>query len=194
VTQWDPNSYLDTMHSEIPAYDELQRQAVSATGAGARRVLELGVGTGETATRVLAAHPHARLIAIDSSPEMLARAGETLPGADLRLARLQDPLPEGTFDLVVSTLAVHHLDAAGKQDLFRRIAAALEPGGHLVLADLVVPDDEADVVTFIDGEYDLPDRLEDQLAWLRDAGLDAETVWSYKDLAVIRATRRRRPG
>ena len=56
------------------------------------------------------------------------------------------------------------------------------------------PNHDEDVVTPIDWEYDLPDRVDDQLAWLRDAGLDAEAVWSYKDLAVMRATRPQRPG
>jgi tRNA (cmo5U34)-methyltransferase len=194
VTRWDPDSYLDEMHAEIADYEGLQQQAAAATGEGARRILELGIGTGETAKRVLAAHPHAELSAIDSSPEMLERARERLPEAHLRLARLEDPLPEGPFDLVVSTLAVHHLDGPGKRDLFRRVADVLEPGGRFVLADLVVPEDEADVVTSVDWHYDLPDRLDDELAWLRDAGLEAETVWSYKDLAVMRATRPRRPG
>jgi tRNA (cmo5U34)-methyltransferase len=125
---------------------------------------------------------------------MLERARTVVPQADLRLGRLQDPLPGGPFDLVVSALAVHHLDGPGKQDLFRRIAAVLEPGGAFVLADVVVPENDEDVVTPIDWEYDLPDRVDDQLAWLRDAGLDAEAIWSYKDLAVMRATRPQRPG
>src|SRR5690349_23785660 len=194
MTQWDPDSYLDEMLAEIADYEGLQQQAAAATGEGARRILELGIGTGETAKRVLAAHPHAELSAIDSSPEMLERARQRLPEAHLRLARLEDPLPEGPFDLVVSTLAVHHLDGPGKQGLFRRVADVLEPGGRFVLADLVVPEDQADVVTSVDWHYDLPDRLDDQLVWLRDAGLEAETVWSYKDLAVMRATRPQRPG
>jgi tRNA (cmo5U34)-methyltransferase len=125
---------------------------------------------------------------------MLERARSVVPDADLRLAQLQDALPEGPFDLVVSALAVHHLDGPGKQDLFRRIADVLTPGGAFVLADVVVPEDEADVVTPIDWEYDLPDRADDQVRWLREAGLEAEPVWSYKDLAVLRATRPPRPG
>jgi tRNA (cmo5U34)-methyltransferase len=36
--------------------------------------------------------------------------------------RLEDPPPEGNFALVVSALAVHHLDGAGKADLFARVA------------------------------------------------------------------------
>ena len=187
---WDPETYLRNMLAEVPSYPELQAQTAAAAGAvPAETILELGIGTGETARRVLDSHGGARYTAIDSSEEMLERARSVVPQADLRLSRLEDPLPDGPFDLVVSALAVHHLDGAGKQDLFRRIADVLRPGGTLVLADVVVPENDADVVTPIDGVYDTPDRLDDQLAWLRDAGLDAETVWSHKDLAVMRARR-----
>jgi tRNA (cmo5U34)-methyltransferase len=192
VTQWhwDPETYLQNMLAEVPSYPNLQEETARAAAAvPARAILELGIGTGETAKRVLAAHPDAQLTAVDSSPEMLARARKVVPGAELRPARLEDPLPDGPFDLVVSALAVHHLDGPGKQDLFGRIAQVLAPGGAFVLADVVVPETEADVVTPIDGVYDTPDRVDDQLQWLRDAGLEAETVWSYKDLAVIRATK-----
>ena len=192
---WDPETYLENMLAEVPSYPDLQDETAKATAdASARTILELGIGTGETAKRVLDAHPDARLTAIDSSPEMVERARAVVPQADLRVARLEDPLPDGPFDVIVSALAVHHLDGPGKEDLFRRVAAALEPGGVFVLADVVVPEDEADVITPIDGVYDRPDRVDDQLRWLRDAGLDAETVWSYKDLAVLRARRPRRPG
>jgi SAM-dependent methyltransferase len=61
--------------------------------------------------------------------------------ADLRVSRLEDPLPGGNFDLVVSALAVHHLDGAGKADLFARVAARLRPGGRFVFGDVVVSDD-----------------------------------------------------
>ena len=192
---WDPETYLKNMLEEVPSYPDLQAQtAAAAKDVPALTILELGIGTGETAKRVLAAHPDARLTAIDSSEKMIERARRVVPQVDLRLARLEDPLPDGPFDLVVSALAVHHLDGPGKQDLFRRVAGVLTPGGTFVLADVVVPEREEDVVTPIDGVYDRPDRLDDQLAWLRAAGLTAETVWSYKDLAVIRATRPLRPG
>ena len=192
---WDPETYLKNMLEEVPSYPDLQAQtAAAAKDVPALTILELGIGTGETAKRVLAAHPDARLTAIDASEKMIERARRVVPQVDLRLARLEDPLPDGPFDLVVSALAVHHLDGPGKQDLFRRVAGVLTPGGTFVLADVVVPEREEDVVTPIDGVYDRPDRLDDQLAWLRAAGLTAETVWSYKDLAVIRATRPLRPG
>jgi tRNA (cmo5U34)-methyltransferase len=189
--EWDPDSYLETMLNEIPAYVELQRQVASASeGFEVHEVLELGTGTGETARRVLDVYPNARWTGIDANEAMLRRARETLPRADLRKSRLEDPLAEGPFDLVVSSLAVHHLDGAGKRDLFRRIYEVLRPGGPFVLGDVVVPENPDDAQIEIDWVVDLPDRLDEQLQWLREVGFDAETFWSQKDLAVLRASRR----
>src|SRR5256714_14888480 len=104
-----PEGYLESMLEDIPDCPELQAETVRATGGlHAERILELGTGTGETARRVLERHPGAHLTGIDVSPEMLEEARRRLPDADLRVVRLEDPLPEGAFDLVVSTLAVHH--------------------------------------------------------------------------------------
>jgi tRNA (cmo5U34)-methyltransferase len=181
-----PERYLELMHEDVPRYDELQAETARATaGSGATSILELGVGTGETSRRVLAEHPGARLVGIDASAEMLAEAD--LPDAELRVARLEDPLPDGPFDLVVSCLAIHHLDGAGKQDLFGRIAAVLAGSGTFVLADVIVPEDPADAVTPCTPDFDLPDRLDDQLEWLTAAGFDAEATWVRGDLAVVRA-------
>jgi tRNA (cmo5U34)-methyltransferase len=181
-----PERYLELMHEDVPRYDELQAETARATaGSGVTSILELGVGTGETSRRVLAEHPGARLVGIDASAEMLAEAD--LPDAELRVARLEGPLPDGPFDLVVSCLAIHHLDGAGKQDLFGRIAAVLAGSGTFVLADVIVPEDPADAVTPCTPDFDLPDRLDDQLEWLAAAGFDAEATWVRGDLAVVRA-------
>jgi tRNA (cmo5U34)-methyltransferase len=184
---WDPDTYLAEMAAEVPGYDELQEAVVAATGGiRATRVLELGTGTGETALRVRALHPEAGWVGIDASEPMLARARERLPGADLRLQRLEDELPSGPFDLVVSVLAVHHLDAAGKRELFLRVARVVEAGGHFVLGDVVVPPAGAEGPIYIDWEMDKPDSVEDQLAWLGEAGFEAEASSVRVDLAVFR--------
>ena len=187
---FDPETYHECIRADIPAYDEFQDAVVAATrDLSARRILDLGVGTGETARRVLAVHRDAELVGIDESEAMLAAARAELD-ADLRTARLEDELPEGPFDLVVSALAVHHLDAGGKRDLFRRVAAVVEPGGRFVLGDVVAPPDPADAVTPTTPGFDRPDALDDQLRWLAEAGFDAEVTWAWKDLAVVRAERR----
>jgi tRNA (cmo5U34)-methyltransferase len=183
---FDPASYLETIRAEVPAYDELQAAVAEATaGIQAERILELGVGTGETSRRVLDLHPDAEFVGIDESAGMLAAASAYIAAVDLRVSRLEDPLPEGEFDLVVSALAVHHLDGARKADLFARIADRLRRGGRFVLGDVVVPDDPTDIVTPIDGVYDQPSSVDDQVRWLTAAGLNAEVVWARQDLAVI---------
>jgi len=186
---WDPDTYLVEMSAEIPGYAELQDAVATATeGIDALTVLELGTGTGETALRVLALHPGAAWTGIDSSEAMLARARERLPPADLRLGRLEDALPPGPFDLVVSALAVHHLDADGKRDLFTRVAQLTDV---FVLGDVVVPERPGDAVIEIDGVYDVPSTAAEQVAWLRDAGFDVAVTPIRADLAVFRCRKLR---
>jgi len=184
--RFEPEGYLESMLADVPGYERLQEETARATkGLRAGRILELGTGTGETARRILELHPGAELVGVDSSPEMLARAREELPAADLRVARLEDPLPAGPFDLVVSTLAVHHLEGPGKADLFRRVAAVLRPGGRFVLADVVVPERPEDAVVPCTPGFDFPDPVADQLEWLRDAGFRSRIAWARRDLAVL---------
>jgi tRNA (cmo5U34)-methyltransferase len=186
-----PDAYLDMIRADVERFDELQDAVADATrDLPAHRILELGTGTGETARRVLGLHPEAEFTGIDESDSMLEEARRVLPAsADLRPSRLQDPLPEGPFDLVFSCLTVHHLDAAGKAELFRRVAKMLEPGGRFVLADVVVPERSDDAVTPLTEGFDLPDAVDDQLRWLVDAGFEANVTWEWRDLAVISADR-----
>jgi SAM-dependent methyltransferase len=189
---FDPDTYMDLMREEVPAYERLQEAIVDACdGTAVASVLDLGTGTGETLVRVLAQHPGATAVGIDESEAMLAVAASQLEGqaVELRVADLADPLPAGPFDLVVSALAVHHLDGPAKAALFGRVAGVLRPGGRFVLGDVVIPTDPADVVTPISDDYDRPSTLADQLEWLADAGFTAAAVWAERDLAVVRADR-----
>ena len=185
---WDPASYLSLMDSEVPAYRRLQDEAVSAVSERhPTTVLDLGIGSGLTAFRVAEALPSSRLVGIDENDDMLAAAASVLDSSrtELHRRRLQDPLPSGPFDVVMSMLAVHHLDDAEKADLFERVAGALSAEGRFVLADLIVPEDPADVVTEIDGVVDTPSTLQDQVAWLRRAGLEPQMRWRERDLVVL---------
>ena len=192
---FDPATYMELMREEVPDYERLQEAVAAATdGIAVSRVLDLGTGTGVTLAAVLARHPGAGAVGVDESAAMLEAAAYLeldWPGAvELRVADLVDPLPAGPFDLVVSALAVHHLDGPAKADLFRRVAAVVSPPGRFVLGDVVVPEDQADAVTPISDDYDRPSSVADQLAWLDEAGFDAVVVWSARDLAVLRADRR----
>ncbi len=125
---FDPDTYLTWCGPKCPTTKSSRTPSREAAGEiVATTVLDLGTGTGETLWRVAQRHPSARLIGIDESESMLGVAQRLVPTADLRVARLQDELPEGPFDLVVSALAVHHLDPSEKAALFRRVAERLAP-------------------------------------------------------------------
>ena len=189
---FDPGTYRQMIRTEVPDYDTLQAEITRATrgwrGSGAPRVLDLGAGTGATSKAVLDAHPDARLVLVDENPGMLAVARDTLPAARVEqmiVADLSDPLPDGPFDLVVSALAIHHLDGAAKRALFAQVRDRLGVNGVFAMADVVLPDEPASAVTPLTPGYDKPDRAEDLLAWLRAAGFRAEHVWSSPDLGVF---------
>jgi L-threonylcarbamoyladenylate synthase len=188
---FDASTYTDEIRADVPAYDFLQDSVAAATGAGARRILDLGTGTGETARRVLARHPGASLVGIDENEGMLAVARSQLPAerVQLRVGRIEEPLPPGPFDVVTSALCVHHLDASGKADLFSRVHAVLAPGGWFVLGDVVVPADPAAALTPLTPGYDRPSPLADQLRWLSEAGFEPAVAWEDGDLAVVAARR-----
>ena len=174
---WDPDSYLELIHAEVPRYDELQEAAIDAIPFEPARVLELGFGTAETTRRIWERYPNSRITGLDSSPEMVFKARQ-LGWEEMRLGRIEDPLPDGPWDLVIAVLSVHHLDADGKRDLFRRVH---EQSRSLVIGDVVEVEPERRV-TPIDYEYDIPSPAADQAEWC-----GGEIVWEVDDLAVIRA-------
>jgi tRNA (cmo5U34)-methyltransferase len=170
----NPETYLDEIQADLSLYDELQGQAIGAVPFPPQRVLELGVGTGETTRRLLAAYPDAEVTGLDSTPAMVFHAREL--GINVRLARMEDPLPDGPWDLVIAVLSVHHLTDAAKRDLFRRVR---EQARALVLGDVVVVDEPT---VELEPEVDLPASAADQAEWS-----GGEIVWEQGDLAVIRA-------
>jgi tRNA threonylcarbamoyl adenosine modification protein (Sua5/YciO/YrdC/YwlC family) len=188
---FDAGSYAEEIRADLPAYDEFQASVAGASEAGAGRILDLGTGTGETARLLLERHPSASLVGIDENEGMLAVARDRLPAArvELRAGRIEEPLPDGPFDLVASALAVHHLDDAEKASLFVRVHEVLAPGGLFVLGDVIVPADPADAVTPLTPGYDRPSPLADLLGWLREAGLAPAVRWESGDLAVVAARR-----
>ncbi|MBS1880518.1 MAG: class I SAM-dependent methyltransferase [Actinobacteria bacterium] len=171
---WKPDSYLDLIRAEVPRYDELQDAAIAAIPFAPERVLELGMGTGETTRRLIEAYPDAWVIGLDSSPDMVFRAREVYD--DVQLARIEDPLPDGPWDLVIGVLSIHHLPSDLKKELFRRVR---DQSRSLVIADVVKADTQ---VTPIEDGYDYPETASDLASWS-----GGEVSWAADDLAVIAA-------
>lgn len=113
-------------------------------------VLDLGCGTGVNVARLLRLGiPFSRYVGIDLTPQMLAVARRKfgdLPNVTFqRLDLLRDPLPEGEFDLVISTWVFSHLrKRAG--EVVEKAMQRLKPGGHIVLLMFSRPDSWLDPV------------------------------------------------
>lgn len=171
---WKPDTYSELIRSEVPRYDELQEQAIAAIPFPPERVLELGMGTGETTRRLIEAYPESWVIGLDASADMVFRARENYD--DVQLARMEDPLPEGPWDLVIGVLSIHHLRAEQKRNLFRQVR---EQARSFVIGDIVKADVE---VAPIDPGYDFPETAADLAEWC-----GGEVAWEGDDLVVVRA-------
>jgi SAM-dependent methyltransferase len=96
-------------------------------------VLDAACGTGRIAAS-LAARGH-RVIGVDSSPDMLARARRRVPQGDFRLGDLHElPVDDNAVDLVVCSLALTHLPEL--RPVMAEFARVLHPSGHLLIADI----------------------------------------------------------
>jgi tRNA (cmo5U34)-methyltransferase len=172
-----PDTYGEMIRADLPRYDELQAAAIDAIPFAPARVLELGFGTAETTRRIWERYPDCRITGIDSTSEMVFRARE-LGWEKMRLGRMEDPLPDGPWDLVIAVLSVHHLDEDAKRDLFRRVR---QQSRALVIGDVVEVSPEQRVASLTPG-FDQPSPAADQAEWC-----GGEVVWQVEDLAVIRA-------
>jgi trans-aconitate methyltransferase len=140
-------------------FDDLREAAIEAIPFAPETALELGIGAGETTRHLLARYPQARVTGLDSSAEMVFRARE-LAVEEVRLGRIEDPLPDGPWDLVIAVLTVRELDDGGKRDLFRRVR---DQSRSLVIGDVT-------------------QHARELAEWC-----GGEVVWSHDDRAVIRA-------
>lgn len=100
--------------------------------------LDYGAGTG-LVTLALSSRVQS-VVAADSAPEMLARLASKAADSGLANVRTlcldleRDPAPALSFDLVVSTMTMHHI--AGVREVLERLCGLLRPGGYIAIADL----------------------------------------------------------
>jgi trans-aconitate 2-methyltransferase len=94
------------------------------------RIVDLGCGTGELTAQLHQKLQARETVGIDSSAAMLARAPQA-PGLRFEQGDIGGFAPQRTFDLVFSNAALHWVPDHG--GLFRRLTAALAPGGQLAV-------------------------------------------------------------
>jgi SAM-dependent methyltransferase len=203
-----PNLWVDAEHAlaylrrrdTIPHRVDALDVVVELLPQRVERVLDLGCGSGDLLALVLAARPHASGVGLDFGDEMLRQARERF-AHDARVAirhhDLDEPLPDelGTFDVVVSSFAIHHLDPRRQRALYGEIFEHLRPGGVFVNAEHVAsPTAELHVEWLAalgsSPEHDDPSNqlvpVTDHLEWLVTCGFaNSDCFWKWRELAVV---------
>lgn len=108
---------------------------------GGIRLLDLGLGTGLMAKFLY--DQGYQVTGVDFSKEMLALARERMPQAQLiqhDLTRgLPNTLADRSFDVILSTYALHHLKDLDKVNLIQDLIPLLDEGGEIIIGDIAFP-------------------------------------------------------
>lgn len=143
----DSHDFIDLGRFFVPDREEQVAAVLDMVpDPGDGLLVDLCCGEGLLSRALLERFPRARVLAMDLSPAMLEHARASLAAYGERFTARQFDLGDRSWRsfpepvrAFVSSLAIHHLDGDGKRGLFHDLAAALAPGGALVIADLVLP-------------------------------------------------------
>jgi tRNA (cmo5U34)-methyltransferase len=204
--------YDEWIRKAVPGYEEIftvAKELIPFATHDPIQILDLGAGTGLFSQRVLERCPEGRFVLYDIAEKMLDVARERFRDHPERFryvtADYRDLGNAGSFDLVISSLSIHHLDDEEKRQLFRQVYDVLRKPGIFLNIDLIkgptpyleefycadwyekmrragAPDEEIRAGIERRIAYDRDALMEDQIRWLREAGFsDADCVYrNYK--------------
>lgn len=176
-----------------------------------RRLVELGVGSGLVAERLLDAIPSLELVGIDVSPTMLAHARERLARFGGRVTLIEGDiasldLGEAGFDMAITVQALHNVPFADQQAALGFAARVLQPGGVLLSLDkTAVPAGAYDLYSGLGlystlgeapptyAEYERREAAAGEhapplgtfLGWLEATGFDAGVLDAHANYALV---------
>ena len=190
--------YLEDMVKIVPYYLQLLDQFTNdiPITLNSNNILDLGCGNGIITSKLLPLYPDTHYTLLDASDKMLELC-ESQFGVENKTyvpSYFQDyEFPNNHFDMVVAGFSLHHCGANDKQELFKKIHKSLKQNGVFMCSDLMVDKKEIshkELLSFwknfvvkqnSDFEiwdwlmehyqtYDSPDKLNNQLEWLKHAG------------------------
>ncbi len=146
------DEYAGAIRRCVPRYDEMLYSLLyylPERVAKPSRIVELGCGTGNLSVAIAKRFPGAELTAVDLSQSSLALHAQRFASENdvrssevIRLCKDMRELEFGdeSFDLIFSTIALHHLTSPEKQQLFQSCYRWLRPQGVLSYSDQFVGD------------------------------------------------------
>lgn len=201
------NEYVNPEHAlaylaradQIPHRTEGEGVLLSFIPSDARRILDLGTGAGRLLSLLLVHCRNAECVGIDNSPTMIDAARDRFretPRVQILEHDLGLSLSElGTFDVVVSSFAIHYSTNDRKKSLYSEIFDLLTPGGVFCNLEHVASSTPALHQKFLDAlsitavEEDKSNILldvESQLDWLRRIGFDdVDCYWKWLELGLF---------
>ena len=213
--------YYDSwMKAALPNFHDLFQAGVDVLTFDSQAeisVLDLGAGTGLFSQQVAQKYPHAHFDLYDVADQMLNVARLRFQGSPHKIHTIVGDYREldtsRRYDLVISSLSIHHLSDEEKRMLFRKIYAVLNKPGMFVNIDQVLgeteylrqlywnhwleqvhssgqPEERIHDSIQRRQTYDRESLLSDQLAWMKAAGLDnVDCVYKNFFVAVLFGTK-----
>ena len=190
-------AYLERMQ-DIPHRSAGEATLLSEVPVTSRRVLDLGCGNGHLLALVLEHCPDATGVGLDMSGTMLDQSRQRFTNGRVSLTshNMDHPLPDlGSFDVVVSSFAIHHCTDERKRELYMEVWQRLDPNGVFANLEHVSSPNERIHDRFVEAmgmtaeDEDPSNKLldvETQLGWLREIGFeDVDCYWKWRELALL---------
>jgi len=211
----EANEFDEIILRLIPHYKEMIDGMVSSIPAENSRninVIDLGCGTGTISKQIKIKYPDATITCLDLAENMIEMSKLKLAAfSDIRfqVGDFTNYEFDDTYDVVVSSLALHHLVTdEDKIKFYRKIYTSLRSSGVFFNADVVLGSSEKIQESYMVKwksfmkkqvsedeienrwlpqyrEEDRPAKLMDQMTWLSDIGFaQTEVIWKYYNFAV----------
>jgi len=197
----------------IPCMEDLYQitSDLSTVDTPQPSILDLGAGTGLLTSYLYRRYPQGSFTLLDLSEEMLDIARARFQNASNFSYVAADYLKhdfEGFFDIVISSLSIHHMEHQDKRFLYRKVYEHLNSDGIFINADQVLGPhhsneeeyqqnwmEKIEVGSLSESEkriifdrmkLDNPARLEDNLKWLDEIGyMDVDVYYKYYNFVVL---------
>jgi tRNA (cmo5U34)-methyltransferase len=182
---------------KIPHRTEGESVLLEEIKPGSKRILDIGSGSGRLMDLCLLKCPGAKGVALDFSPAMLEKLKERYKNekqVEIIEHDLNNPLPFETesFDVVVSSFAIHHVNDKRKLELYKEVFDIIKEDGIFCnLEHVSSPTENLHKRFFeiLDADEDGENILlgvETQVKWLKEIGFqDADCYWKWRELALL---------